>query len=260
MEELCFALKENAFLLDTKIMSDTLLAWIGTECGLTDLSGELHPLIHKKGSLSAFVVRILEYVGFYDGAVVRQVEQTLKRGAGLNLYEKRKCMADQLIRKKKYGLALAQYETLLREWEKETAGTAAALAEGIAVPFRAELIHNQGVALAGLMLYEEAAGCFLHAYEADGSQDSYLSYLAAKRMEMKAQDYIAFVADRQEDFSASLQLEQTMKNLQRDWRETPEFRCLRQRQEWKETGETQKYYEENERIVQTLKDQYRRSV
>lgn len=66
MEELCFCLKENAFLLDMSVMRDELVEWIEKECGLKTLAGELYQLIHKKGSLSTFVGMIQEYVGFYD--------------------------------------------------------------------------------------------------------------------------------------------------------------------------------------------------
>ena len=37
MEELCYCLKENAFLLDRTLMNDELLGWIRTRCGLPDL-------------------------------------------------------------------------------------------------------------------------------------------------------------------------------------------------------------------------------
>ena len=93
-EELCYCLKENAFLIDTAIMSDALTDWIRQECGLDDLAEELHSMIHKKGSLSSFVIGILEYVDFYDQETLRETERTLKKGAGLNALEKRKLRAD----------------------------------------------------------------------------------------------------------------------------------------------------------------------
>ena len=102
IEELCYCLKENAFLLDRDIMSDRLVDWLRQECGLPDLAADLYTMVHKKGSLSAFVCRILEYTGFYNKTVVRDVEQTLKKGAGLNIIEKRKMRIDYLVEQKKY--------------------------------------------------------------------------------------------------------------------------------------------------------------
>ena len=47
VEELCFCLKENAYLLDTDIMADRLVDWLGQECGLEDLAEELYHMVHK---------------------------------------------------------------------------------------------------------------------------------------------------------------------------------------------------------------------
>ena len=65
MEELCYCLKENAFLLDLSIMNDKLVDWIGEECKVWELAKQLYPMVHKQGSLSVFVVTILQYVGMY---------------------------------------------------------------------------------------------------------------------------------------------------------------------------------------------------
>ena len=65
MEELCYCIRENAFLIDVSLMNDGLLEWIDRECGLRELVRILNPLVHKAGSLSAFVTAIMEYVAFF---------------------------------------------------------------------------------------------------------------------------------------------------------------------------------------------------
>ena len=50
MEELCYCLKENAFLLGTEIMNDELLHFIGSDCQVPELAKELYPMVHQKGS------------------------------------------------------------------------------------------------------------------------------------------------------------------------------------------------------------------
>ena len=82
IEELSYCMKENAFLLDTSLMNDVLVDWIDDKCGLGKLAEMLYPLIHKQGSMSTFVIMILEYVGLYDSAVVQGVEQVLKEVSG----------------------------------------------------------------------------------------------------------------------------------------------------------------------------------
>lgn len=200
IEELCYCMKENAFLLDTALLNDGLLNWIERECGLKDLAKALRPLVHRQGSLSALVAAILKYVGFYVVETMRETEILLKQGAGLSGLERHKSQIDYLVRKKKYKSALAGYEELLRNWQKDNPDSATPAPESLGA-----IWHNRGVAYAGLMFYEDAAQCFLHAYELTGAEGDCLEYLAAKRMYLSEEDYVAFVAENKGMYSCSQQ-------------------------------------------------------
>ena len=254
--ELCYCVRENAFLIDASLMNDDLVNWIDKDCGLTDLAKELYPMVHKKGSLSSFVTMILEFTGLYDGTVTGEVEQTLKKGAGLSGIEKRKSQIDYLVKKKKYGAAIRGYEELLSQWQET-------LKEGGELPagkVRSGILHNKGVAFAGLMLYVQAAECFLEAYGIEKDSRMYEDYLAAKRMELAEEAYIAFAAENPQGYEAALKLEQKMEELKKNWRLQPEFLRLQERKGFREDGEMQKYCEDNEQIAQALKSSYRISA
>lgn len=256
IEELCYCIRENAFLIDASLMNDDLVNWIDKDCGLTDLAKELYPMVHKKGSLSSFVTMILEFTGLYDGTVTGEVEQTLKKGAGLSGIEKRKSQIDYLVKKKKYGAAIRGYEELLSQWQET-------LKEGSELPagkVRSGILHNKGVAFAGLMLYAQAAECFLEAYGIEKDSRMYEDYLAAKRMELAEEAYIAFAAENPQGYEAALKLEQKMEELKKNWRLQPEFLRLQERKGFREDGEMQKYCEDNEQIAQALKSSYRISA
>lgn len=255
MEELCYCLKENSFLLDLSLMNDRLLHWIEQECGLKELSRILHPLVHRKGSLSAFVDTILSYVGLYEEPVRREIEQILKQGAGLSRIEKRKSQVDYLVGKKKYLAAVREYDSLLSKWreleeEKEPLPAVGCLSA---------ILHNKGVALAGLMLYTKAAECFLSAYEADGDPNCYRDYLAAKRMELSEDDYVSFAAGQKEGYEYTLDLEKDIDKFMTEWEQQPEYLLLFNRREARDF-DRQRYYGEGERLIRTLKDSYRNSV
>ncbi len=255
VEELCFCLRENAFLLDGSLMHDELVEWLDRECGLKELAGELHPLIHRKGSLSAFVTMIMEYVGFYDSSDIRKTEQALKQGAGLSAIEKRKSQIDYLVQKKKYAAAVRGFDSLLAKWnEPEDEGR-----ELPAGRVRASILHNKAVALAGLMLYGHSAESFLEAYMTDGDTEHYLAYLAAKRMELDESAYIAFAAEQVRDYEYTLALEKRLERMEEDWKLQPEYQRLRERTEWR-NADRQRYYKENDILIQTLKNGYRSSV
>ena len=251
MEELCYCLKENAFLLDVSIMNDDILKWIEKECGLKELSDALYPLVHKQGALSAFVVMILDYTGFYNLSAVNEVEQTLKRGAGLSQIEKRKTRIDYLAKKKRYVAALLGYDDLLSQWQQTGAPNP---------EVRADILYNKGVVLAGMMLYGQAAQAFWEAWQQAGRTDDFKAYLAAKRMELSEGDYIVLIAELANSYEYSLALEKELEELQQAWKESLAYRRLQERSEWRGGSDMQKYYNENERITQVLKESYRVSV
>lgn len=253
MEELCYCLKENAFLLDVDLMNDRLVDWIGRECGLSELASELHTMVHKKGSLSSFVCRILYEVGFYEEVVIRNVEQTLKKGAGLDALEKRKARIDQLIGRKQYQTALTEYDALLGYWEE-----AFARGENPGKELRAAILHNKGLACAGLMQYAEASEYFREAYQADGSKESLKGMLAAKRMGMDDKEYVAYAASLAGASDLVMELEQEILRLNAAWEEETDYLRLRHRQRLREESE-QLYEEESERMLQILKEGYRKT-
>ena len=244
MEELSYCLKENAFLLDLSLMNDKLVDWIGEECRVRDLAKQLYPMVHKQGSLSVFVVTILQYVGMYDPEEISQVEQVLKQGAGLSNMEKRK-----------YAAAIRGYDLLLETWsDLEKEGK-----ELPAGKVRAAILHNKGVALTGLMLYDKAAYYFREAWQTDPDREHLDAYLAAKRMELPEDEYVAFAAQNPENYTESLELEKRIEQFEREWEQQPEYRQLKLRGEWR-TGDRVKYDAENERLTQALKNRYRTSV
>ena len=255
MEELCYCIKENAFLLDFSLMNDGLIDWIDRQCGLKNLARELYQLAHKSGSLSAFAITILAYTGLYDENVIQEIGQVLKKGAGLSTVEKRKSQIDHLVRQKKFLPALRGYDQLLENWgefEKDQEQPPAAST-------RASILHNKGVAFAGLMFYAQAVKCFQEAYKLSGSEDDYTEYLAAKRMELPEGDYVAFAAEHAGNYQYVLKLEKRLEQLIQDWELQPEYLRLYNRRELRGT-DRQKYNEENDSLMQALKSSYRKGL
>lgn len=252
-EELCHCIRQNAFLLDKSFLNDGLLNWLGKECGLGDLARGLYPLVHKKGTLSAFVTAILRYVGFYDEQVIGEISQVLKQGAGLCALERRKNQIDQLVRNKRYGLGIREYDAMLEKWrQQEDAGEAAETVGNLAAKdFLARIWHNKGVAYAGLMLYDKAAECFWQAWELEGAEDCRRDYLAAKRLQLSEGEYVALMGERGDLYSHSLELERQMEQYEREWEASPEYLRLYGMRE------SRNYFEEGERLTLALKDGYR---
>lgn len=247
-EELCYVLKENAFLLDREIINKRLVKWIEEELKLPELAGELYPLLHKKTPVGAFAGVILRYTGFYDEETVEQAEAIYQTGANLNAYEKLKARVDYLTQNGKYTAAVQEYEVLLSklpEGEKE---------------LTSKIIHNMGVAMCGLFLFEEAAKQFLKSYEIRQDKETLVEYLAAMRLSMKEEDYISFAAGHPEYYEETLMLEKRMEELVTVWEESEQKRALDRRLLRKVHGDSTGYYAETDRRLYELKNEYRESV
>ena len=158
-------------------------------------------------------------------------------------------------RKKKYTLALKNYDALLQKWQEQDA-------EGKTLPAvscLAAIWHNKGVAFAGLMRYDNAAECFLKACELEAGTGSYVDYLAAMRMQLNEKEYIDLVAEHGVLHNDSMKLEKRFEQVMGEWEQQPDYLRLSNRQELR-VRDRQKYLEENERLLQALKDSYRSTV
>ena len=212
IEELCYCLYENAFLLSQDMVTKQLVDWIAEQCELTELAKELYPCVNMPGSLDTFVTTILEYTAYYSPEKIRAVHTFLKQNENLPEIEKKTLYADYLLQNQKYTAAIKEYQILC-----EMAEDAERLGS---------ICHNMGVAYAGLFLFEEAAIYFEKAYEAAGYIESYRQYLAAKRMQLSEQEYILFIAERKEAYDTSLLLEKQIEQLQEQWKESPQKKQL----------------------------------
>ncbi|MBQ7934667.1 MAG: hypothetical protein IJ327_07785, partial [Lachnospiraceae bacterium] len=248
-----FCLRENAFLLDISLMKDALVNWIGRECGLTELAHALHPMIHRQGSLSVFVLTILQYTGLFDRTLLDNVEQVLKKGSGLSSIERRKSQVDALIERGKYLSAIKGYDHLLSKWHEDEHNGKKMPAYGI----YAAILHNKGVALCGMMRYEKAAECFREAYEAEPVAEHLGALMACSRLYLDDQEYVSFVERYPEGHEISLELEQKLQQCRELWQQQPEYLRLQERKEYRSSNESQRYYEESDRITQSIRNQYR---
>lgn len=251
MEELSFCLKENAFMLGTEIMDDEMLHFISAECNLPELAKELYPMVHRSGSLSAFVTCILECVGFYDNETIMHIANTVKMGSGLSDYEKQKMRIDFLIQRSKYLPALEAYDELIAlvEGQNVNGKTARRLL--------ADMWYNKGIIYAELFLYGNAAEAFRIAYEIRKTPTLQKAWLFAKRMELPEKDYIALIGDHPECYEVSKQLEKQLQMAENEWSNSLQHAGLENMHQWRSQGDIHRYEEEADRLVGALKEQYR---
>ncbi len=83
-----------------------------------------------------------------------------------------------------------------------------------------------------------------------------MDYLSAKRMQLSEKTYVDFAAGCTEWYPQTLELEKKYREAVEEWEKHPDYLQLYNRRELK-SRDRQKYCEENERLVQALKNSYR---
>lgn len=248
IEELCFVMKENLFLLDSRNMNRKLADYIDQELGLWDLSKNLYGLINTGGSISAFVATILEYVGYLETPQIKEIEILLKENANLNEFEKRKVRADYEMKNQRFMTAIGEYLEILN-----------LIDEGDLI-MQSRMLHNLGVAYACMFLFEEASEYFQLAFQKHKQEESLFQYLVCIRMQKSEEEYIAFLSNQPDYFDLSLKLEKEMAAVLNQWKATKSKITLDELTELKTKGNVIGYYQKSEQILSQLKENYRESV
>ncbi|HJC24021.1 MAG TPA: hypothetical protein H9761_09985 [Candidatus Eisenbergiella merdavium] len=205
LEELCFYLKENAGLVEPSCFTRQLADWLGEQCGLPELAARLRALIKGKEKPETIAPQILEYAGCFSEKEIQDTARLIRLGADVALPEKRKARADYFLENRKYAMAIQEYRRILNEEENRIPS------------FDGKLYHNLGAAQAGLFLFDKAEASFERAYRLGGQQESLLSFLAAKRLRLSEQEYLAFLTEHGEYYEASLKLEERMTARRQAW-------------------------------------------
>ncbi len=245
VEELCYCLRENAYVLDEDIVSKDLTEWISKDCGLEELAAELRPCLKQPGSMQAYVTSILKYVGYYSAEEIDLIVKSFVVGGSTDDFEKKKKRADLLVESKKYTKAFVEYQRLLRELPENE------------IILRAAVLHNTGVALCGLFMFSDAGHFFKEAYNYTNSEEDFRDYLAAMRMILSDSEYVKFIADLPDSYMASINLETDVDDILNDWEKSDELRDFEDFMSVRERGDYQSYYRGINRMVDNLKEEYR---
>ncbi len=248
IEELCYLIVQNAFLLDEDSFDNELFDWIATECSLDRLADELRSMYAKKCSIAALAGTILDYVGYNSRKEVDKTEEILRANAGMDVYKKRLSRADFLMRNGRYSMAFKEYEFLLHNTPE------------IDRQLRARIEHNEGVMYAKLFLFERAEKMFLTAFEHGRNPESYIQYLAAVRMRLSNKEYVAFIADNEEAYEASLELEKRMNEAEDLYSASDDKHALGTIAVYKAEGKMHEYYQQVGDTTEELKLEYRNLV
>ncbi len=248
LEELCYYIETNTYLLEKDFMNEELCTWIGKEANNLKLAEKLRDIMHMNGPLSEFVLTLLVECGYSSKDTIKEINRLLQEMEEKSDFECNKIRADRLMEKEKYLGSIYEYKCLLEsneagEQSKELIGN---------------IWHNLGTAYGRLFLFKEAASCYEKAYKYNGNQESLKEGLMALAC-MK--DRLIF-ADFVEKYQMSDTMVQSVVNeieLVRSCEEKNWFESrIDNLAELSLTGSRQKYHKEISDIIFNWKEEYRR--
>ena len=186
LEELCYYIENNTYLLEKDFMNEELCTWIGKEVKNLTLAEQLRDIMHMDGRLSEFVLTLLVECGYCPKDTIREIVRIVQEMEEKSDFECNKVRADRLMEKEKYLSSIYEYKRLLDsneagEQSKELLGN---------------IWHNLGTAYARLFLFQEAIHCYEKAYALNSNPESMKECLMAHRClrddagyELAAQQY-----------------------------------------------------------------------
>lgn len=162
IEELCYFLQDNIYLLDENIMTAEFCDWLETELKAVRLAGKLRGMMEDNRGFSAFCMQIIRDSGYFSKNEMQFLEMKLQKMNHQSSYENRKIKVDQYMERKMYLLAISEYRELLLHASKSQSD----------IRVSGDIWHNMGTAYARMFCFERAVSCYEKAYELSHRVDS----------------------------------------------------------------------------------------
>ncbi len=169
IEELCYFLQDNIYLLDENIMTAEFCDWLETELSAQQLAHKLRRLMEDQKGFRMFCMQIIMDSGYFSRNEMQFLGMKLQKMDHQSNYENRKIKADQLMERSMYLAAVAEYRNLLLNATNSPSD----------IRVSGDIWHNMGTAYAKMFCFERAVSCYEKAYELSRRVDSLKAALQA---------------------------------------------------------------------------------
>ena len=115
IEELCYFIRENAWIMEPELLTKELIDWVAQQCGLPKLAVLLNDSLKEEDCVTAFAACLFSYTGYCPQEQALQVQKILQTNAGNNETDRAKARGDYFLESGKYFRALQEYEPLMKQ-------------------------------------------------------------------------------------------------------------------------------------------------
>lgn len=171
LEELCYYLYHNLYLIDDTVLNEELFMWLEDELGLSVLAGKLSQKLSEEHLLEDMLYPIFKEINYLSYEELRILKHKLTDILSESSIVRAKKKGDALVENQMYVNAIHIYQKLLAE----------NIQEEMSSELKGAVFHNLGCAYSYLFQMEKALEYFWKAYEETGSRDAMITYLLAYR-------------------------------------------------------------------------------
>ena len=249
MDELCYYLCVNAYILDNDLIDTRLCDFIRDNLEMPELSNKLRMMIKANKTLGEMVTTILTDTKYCNDEEIAGIKQILVDNASLSFAAKRKVRGDNLLCANKYPRAIEEYQYVLSVLDKEEEPE-----------LYSSILHNVGCAYSMMFLLEKAGEYFRKAYEIDESRESLVLYLICLRMTVKKEDYDKIVVRNGYDERVALEAMRLLTSAREAQIDTPYGDAMKDILALHDAGKISEFYRALDATLEDWKTQYRRSM
>jgi len=249
IEELCYYIYENIYTISRDDLTLELPEWIRTELGMESLATNINHKAVNQYSFKDIVVTILCSCDYYVEdeivALIRIIDQLTK----MSPVERTKLTGDHFLSDGNYKEACQIYEQLLNGEE----------AEEMDSKFYGDIMHNLAIVHCHSRSYSESAEEFRQAYARNQKEESLRAYFLARLMDRKEEGLYAEAENYPNgtDILKSVVEELELKMIEAE--ESKPYEDLEHIWNYKKTGRVEDYYQEVNRFINRIRNEYRLS-
>ena len=118
IEELCYYLCNNLYLIDYTIMNEPLCTWLEEEIGMKELAEQLRDLMRMRGSVENFVLTILKASKIYKESEMIRIQNVLEHLKNQKDVERKKYKGDNLLESGEIEEAIIVYQEAAKMYDR----------------------------------------------------------------------------------------------------------------------------------------------
>lgn len=250
IEELCFYIKENIYVMGEELYQEELVTWLKEEVDMPVISGKLGDLIKNGHSLKDVIVSILCSSDYYEEEEIQDLIQVIDQINNLSPISKLKIKADNYLLYKKYLSAARLYEQILNNKEAAT----------LTPKEYGSIKHNLAIVYLHTISYKVAAETFLDAYSYSREAESLTQYLYALKLGKYEDEFNQAIAEYQVNDTLVEEIIGNIGIKLLEAKETVEYKQIQKLNTFLKIGKINDFQKVANPIICQWKNEYRQGI